>query len=265
MKILIAGTDARKNDASCRAQDAPKLYSIMDSKKSIRDWDDKHLLMVDSGAHTYNKETITPVGYAQRKKIPPIKQYIEDYLNFIKQYKDRKYIWVELDIYGHLGLVEVDKMEERVKKLGIAGRWMRVYHPVLDGGSLDVMRKWIDEGHDYIGIGNDSKDILDDIFNLTRDKIRLHGFAMTKLDLLHRYPFYSADSTTPLSTIIFGKYTRPIMNYADKDAIIKMKSVEAFQPDEERLFDSIAEAMKTQKYFTDLWKHRGVTWDDKLF
>lgn len=265
MKIFIAGTDARENDKSCRAQNAPKLYSIMDSRKSIREWNDKHLLMVDSGAHTYNKTTNTKVGYKVRAKVPEVKQYSIDYLNYIKANKHKKFIWVELDVYGHMSIEEIDKMYNKVMGFGISGRFIRVYHPSMDGGTLRELKKWISEGQDYIGIGNDSKDILDDIFNITQDKIRLHGFAMTKLDLLHKYPFYSADSTTPLSTIIFGKYTRPIMNYADKDAIIKMKSVEAFQPDEERLFDSIAEAMKTQQYFTQLWRERGVVWDDKLF
>jgi len=88
---------------------------------------------------------------------------------------------------------------------------------------------------------------------------------MTKLDLLHKYPFFSADSTTPLSTIIFGKYTRPVMNYYDKEEIIKMQSVWAFQDDPERLYYSVLEAMKTQKYFTDLWAERGVTWNELIF
>lgn len=265
MKIFIAGTDARKNDQSCRAQDAPKLYSIMDSKKSIRDWDDKHLLMVDSGAHTYNKTTNTKVGYKVRAKVPEVKQYALDYLKFVNMYKERKYIWVELDVYGHMSIEKIDDMYKQAMDMGLSGRYIRVYHPSMDGGSMDVLREWIEQGQDYIGIGNDSKDILNDIFMLTKDKVRLHGFAMTKLDLLHAYPFYSADSTTPLSTIIFGKYTRPIMNYYDKGEIIKMKSVWAYQPDEERLFNSIAEAMKTQQYFTDLWAERGIVWDDKLF
>ena len=265
MKIFIAGTDARNNDASCRAQDAAKLYSIMDSRKSIKEWDDKHLLMVDSGAHTYNKETITPVGYKQRAKIPPIDMYARDYLKFINIHKKKKYIWVELDIYGHLGLDAVDDFERQVLQMGIHGRYLRVYHPVLDGGNLDVLKHWIEQGHDYIGIGNDSKEYLDDIFDITRDKVKIHGFAMTKLDLLDRYPFYSADSTTPLSTIIFGKYTKPIMNYYNKEEIIDMKSVWAFQPDEERLFNSIREVKLTEKYFTELWARRGVVWNDKLF
>jgi hypothetical protein len=265
MKIFIAGTDARDNDAICRLLNAPKLYSIMDSKKSIRDWDDNHLLMVDSGAHTYNKTTNTKVGYKVRSKVPPVKQYCLDYLKFIELYKDRKYVWVELDIYGHLPIPEIDDMYKRVMDMGIAGKFIRVYHPSMDGGSMENLHKWIEEGQEYIGIGNDSTHMLDEIFSVTKNKVKLHGFAMTKLDLLHRYPFWSADSTTPLSTIIFGKYTRPVMNYYDKDEIIKMKSVWAFQEDPERLHWSILEAMKTQKYFTDLWAERGVIWDELKF
>ena len=265
MKIFIAGTDARNNDKICKDLQAPKLYSIMDSKKSILEWDDSLLLMVDSGAHTYNKTTNTKVGYTVRSKVPEVRQYARDYINFVKANKHRKFIWVELDVYGHLSIQKVDDMYKEVMDSGIEGKFIRVYHPSMDGGSMDCLRQWIEEGHEYIGIGNDSKELLDDIFYLTKDKIKLHGFAMTKLDLLHKYPFFSADSTTPLSTIIFGKYTRPIMNYYDKDTIIEMGSVWAFQPDEERLYYSIREAMKTQEYFTNLWKERGVLWDELKF
>ena len=265
MKIFIAGTDARDNDRICRELKAPKLYSIMDSKKSIREWDDSLLLMVDSGAHTYNKTTNTKVGYTVRAKVPEVKQYALDYLKFIKLNKHKKFIWVELDVYGHMPISKVDDMYNKVMDMGIEGKYIRVYHPSMDGGSLDNLRKWIEEGHEYIGIGNDSKEILNDIFLLTKDKVKLHGFAMTKLDLLHKYPFFSADSTTPLSTIIFGKYTRPVMNYYDKEEIIKMQSVWAFQDDPERLYYSVLEAMKTQKYFTDLWAERGVTWNELIF
>src|SRR5210317_1883532 len=99
MKILIAGTDARDNDRICRELKAPKLYSIMDSKKSIREWDDDLLLMVDSGAHTYNKTTNTKVGYTVRSKVPEVKQYAKDYIKFIRDNKHRKFVWVELDVY----------------------------------------------------------------------------------------------------------------------------------------------------------------------
>ena len=262
MKIIIAGSNTRNVEFQVKKYGGTKLYSILNEKKQIQEWDDDFFLMVDSGAHSWNKETITKIGMKRTSKLKPAAEFMRYYFNFIKKHAHRKLIFVEFDVYGHLPVEQIDKMYEEVMALNPVARFIRVYHPILDGGSLDVLRKWIDEGQEYIGIGNDSTPILDDIFALTRDKVKLHGFAMTKLGLMEKYPFFSVDSTSPLSTVIFGRYTRPIMSFNERDDIAAMKSIECFHLDHERIERAVIETLRTEKYATELWAKKGVIWED---
>lgn len=259
---MIAGSNTRNVVDQCKKYGLPKLYSFLNEKTLIADWDDSHFLMVDSGAHSWNKETITVTGMKKKAKIKPAKEFIETYFEFIKQHCHKKLVFVEFDVYGHLPVEQIDEFYKEVMALNPISKFIRVYHPMLDQGTLSTLKKWIDEGQEYIGIGNDSTEFLGKIFNLTRDKVRLHGFAMTKNDIMEAYPFFSCDSTSPLATVIFGSYSKPIMSKIFKDDVFEAKSVLCYQNDWERLEDAVIEAAKTQDYITELWKLKGVIWKD---
>ena len=76
--------------------------------------------------------------------------------------------------------------------------------------------RMIDEGYDYIGISPDNgkhlahkKDWLDKVFaEITDDSgkpiIKTHGFAVTAVDFLYDYPFYSCDSMSWVIVAAFG-------------------------------------------------------------
>lgn len=262
MKILVAGSNTRGAEDSCKKHGLDKLYSFYNERKEITNWDDDYFLMVDSGAHTWNKNDITKVGMKGKKKLTPASEFINTYFEYIKQHCHKKLVFVEFDVYGQLSKKVVDDFYQAVLDMNPVAKFIRVYHPILDGGSLKVLQEWVDEGHEYICIANDSLDYLDGIFNITRDKCRLHGLAMTKTTLIEKYPFYSVDSTSPLSTVIFGRYTRPVMSFNEKSDIAKMKSIECFHDDYERLENAVIETKKTQDYVTDLWKKKGIIWQD---
>lgn len=265
MKVIVAGSDTRNCENIVVREKMCKLYSMLNERKMIEKYNDENFLMVDSGAHSWNKEGITPIGMKRSSKLKPAEDFIEFYFEFIKEHKNKKFVWVEFDVYGHLPVEQIDEFYNRVKALKIKGYFMRVYHPMLDGGSLEVLKKWIATGDEYIGIGNDSTPYLDDIFLLTKDKVKLHGFAMTKVGLMEKYPFFSVDSTSPLSTVIFGRYTRPIMAFNEREDIYKAKSIECFHDDWERLENAILETKKTQEYITELWLKKGIKWEDLKF
>jgi len=269
MKIAIAGSDTRGAELAVKKHGLPKLYSILGQRKNIEEYDDDHLLIIDSGAHSWNKEAMHNVGMKRKNKIQPAEEFIEVYNSFVRKNVEKKCVFVEFDVYGHLPKKQIDKMAKKIKKINLAGKFMRVYHPIIDSdlglAPLTTLRQWIDEGETYIGIGNDSKQHLDDIFALTRDEIRIHGFAMTKLKTMERYPFFSVDSTSPLSTVIFGRYTKPVMNFRERSDIVITKSIEAYHDDWERLENAIIETKKTQDYITNLWKKKGVIWTDLKF
>lgn len=262
MKIIVAGSNTRNAELHVKETGLMKLYSMLNERKLIDNWDDNFALMVDSGAHSWNKETITPTGMKRHSKLKPAEDFKKFYLDYIEKNKDKKVVFVEFDVYGNLGFEEINDMYNSVIQMGGISKYMRVYHPVLDGGDLSVLKKWIDQGHEYIGVGNDSTNYLRQIFNLTKDKVKIHGFAMTKLPLMEKYPFFSVDSTSPLSTVIFGRYTKPIMNFDERKDIIERKSIKCFHEDEERLLNAIRETKRTQDYITELWLKRGVIWPE---
>jgi hypothetical protein len=262
MKIIVAGSNASNSSEVCRELGLYKLHSILNEKRDIENWDDSHFLMVDSGAHSWNKKDLAHVGMASKKKLPDAKEFLYTYIQFIKKHKDKKMVFVEFDVYNTLPYKYITDKYNEIMDIGGNFKLIRVYHEMLDGGSLDILRKWIDEGQDYIGVGADCAPIFDKIFSITKDKIKLHGFAMTKLPYIEKYPFWSVDSTSPLTTVIFGRYTTPIMNFKGREDVARQKSIECYHEDDERLRNALIETKMTQDYIDELWKKRGIEWKD---
>lgn len=263
---MVAGSDTRGSEEYCYKYDVPKLYSMLNEPKQIDNWDDDYFLMVDSGAHSWNKAAMTPIGMKRKSKLKPAGEFIDYYFEYIKANRHRKLVFVEFDVYYDLPKKQIDDMYDAVQSLdGLVAKFCRVYHPALDNATFKVLQKWVDEGHEYILIANDSLPYLDEIFAITRDKVKVHGLAMTKTTLIEKYPFFSVDSTSPLSTVIFGRYSRPIMAFNERDDIYKAKSIECFDDDWERLEKAIIETKTTQEYITALWRKKGVEWPDLKF
>jgi hypothetical protein len=263
MKIIVAGSNTRDCEKKCIEYGVPKLYSILNEKKQIEEWNDELFLMVDSGAHSWNKKH-DHFGMASKGKLKPAEEFIEDYFKFIQLHKDKKVVWVEFDVYNDLPKSVIDDFYKRVMDLGIAGKFIRVYHHYIDPrkGDYSTLEKWVDEGQDYIGLGADNIENFDDIFSITKDVIKTHGFALTRLPVIEKYPFFSVDSTSPLSTVIFGRYTRPIMGFNERADVFKAKSIECYDDDWQRLEKAIIETKKTEEYITELWKQKGIIWAD---
>jgi hypothetical protein len=263
MRILAAGAASFNYRQHCRDYDCGKLYSALSERKHIMEWPTDKFLMVDSGAHSWNALTLTGVSKAQaRKKLPDARTFYLDYAKFISENKHKPFVFVELDCYGIFGLDYADKMYKEIMSINGNFQLIRVYHPILDGGNLSILKKWIDEGQDYIGLGNDSTYLLDKIFALTKDKIKYHGFAMTKDELIIKYPFYSCDSTTVLSAVKFGSMYCYRLWQLSKEWMVKYKMVEATFDDETRIKLGVKAMKDSEIFYTKLWEKRGITWKD---
>lgn len=268
MKIIAAGGSNSTNlyEDHVKEFGLIKLYSMLNERTLIDRWDDNYPLVVDSGAHTWNKHSITKVGMKGKSKLKPARDFYKFYEEYITKNKHKKFVFIELDTYGDLSKEEIDDYYYRISSMeDMTAKFVRVYHPVLDGGNLDTIRKWMDEGQDYIFIANDSLHLLDDIFYLTQDKIKVHGLAMTKPKLMQKYPFFSVDSTSPLATVIFGRYSRPIMSMDERKDIIDRSSIKCFDDDYNRLRKAVIEVKETEDLMTDLWTKKGVTWPELKF
>lgn len=216
--------------------------------------------LIDSGAFSYNlmgMNKIFPLN------IKPIEKYAEDYHAAIENCERKDFLFVELDACFHFTEKQLTNIANRFRE---RRHYLRVYHPMADGGTLEIVRKWIDEGWTYIAVANDGLDYLDALFSITRDKIKVHGFAMTKTKILDRYPFYSVDSTTPLSTVRYGHRVLKSRGLhsngflVTKHDAIEMRLANVLNNNETRIRTALQEFKKLEQYYTELWKARGITW-----
>lgn len=268
MHLVAAGAGKLSNGTSyselCSQYKIRKLLSHYSELKHIEDYICEHSLMVDSGGHVYNKASgLNVVGFGSHKAPRPAREEAKRYLRFLEKYKDKKWVMVEPDYYGQLPTDYIDGFYKDVMAMNPSFEYIRVYHPGIkeDGGKMNVLRKWIDEGQNYIGISKSAENLYSEIFNITKDKVRLHGFALTGKTILEKYPFYSADSTTAL--VIPIKYKSiPIGDgkMLSKPKAIKDKDIRylMYLDDDKRIIKSIQEFKKQEIHYTKLWEKRGV-------
>jgi len=251
--------------AFCARHRIGKLYSFNGpgERKIINRWAGRIKLMVDSGAHSWNKIHTVKVGATKsRPWLTPVRKYIPEYIEFIREHKDRKHLtFVELDVYRFLPKEEIDQMWRDV--MAIPDRqfeYIRVYHPVMDNGTLEVLDEWIAEGHTYVGIGRDSQPIFHKIFAKTRDKVRVHGFAVLGRKILETYPFYSADSTTPVTPAMYALHIDRNFKLRSKVNLRENKRMEALLDTKYTTFKAFLAMKYMQDELTLLWENRGVKW-----
>lgn len=263
MRILAAGAASVSYRQYCINYDCGKLYSALSERKHIKEWPEDRFLMVDSGAHSWNAQTLTHVSKHQaRKKLPDAKDYYKNYGLFVDENKNKPFVFVELDCYGVFDLNYATGMYKDINSIKGKHQFIRVYHPILDGGDLSILKKWVDEGQEYIGLGNDSTYLLDKIFSLTKDKVKYHGFAMTKDELIVKYPFYSCDSTTVLSAVKFGSMYCYRLWQLSKEIMVKERKREATYADDDRVKHGVKAMKDSEIFYTKLWEKRGITWKD---
>lgn len=261
MKIFVAGIGSTKNvPLLCKKHGLNKLYSFMSEKNLIRKYDYDVPLMVDSGAHVYNKVDVKVVGMKRSMALPPIEKHLEDYMSFMFQ-NNPNFHYVELDVYTRLTMDMLDRCEAQARAVG--RKYIRVYHKHMDNGSLEILKTWIDRGNTYIGLGNDCLPIFNKIFKLTRDKIKYHGFALLRKDVLEQYPFYSVDATSPIMSYLFGSaYSKKSMKLIPKGKLIEDRSLHVIEGNQSRADKSFEAVASLQEYLTKLWEKRGVVWND---
>jgi len=151
-------------------------------------------LFLDSGAFS---------AWSQQKTID-----IDEYIQFIKDNEDAIDVYANLDSIGDPVKTWDNQMYMESKGL----HPLPVYHYRED---IKWLLRMLKKGYDYIALGgmvpisNDQLiRWLDDLYSkyLTDPKgiphIKVHGFGLTSLELMLRYPWYSVDST---SWVITGR------------------------------------------------------------
>lgn len=178
-------------------------------------------IFLDSGAHSIYelkvKKANKGFGYYESDEFW---EYVDNYVSFIKKNKGIIDVYVSVDVIFDPELSwKVQQTIEDVYKLTP----MPVFHYKED-------RKWLKkyaDRYEYIGIGGMGQDVhkqsfpkyhADAAFTILCGNKRsapankVHGFAVTSIDWIKRYPWFSVDSATPRIQAGYGiLFTPPIV------------------------------------------------------
>jgi len=216
---------------------------------------------------------------------------LQDYIDFLHKHGSKFCAYVTLDIPMQ-GIVSQEYIDysirvtdENTKALEEAGltpvpvyqrRWNR----------LDILEDYL-EKYEYVFLGGSSSgnaisrkqmfEYLDIVFKInSKYKRKFHGLGQTADEVLKTYPWYSVDSTSWLNGTKTGSvYAQDMMKYKGYDIDFSSFKTKLFPPDfydhfpekgklnyNNRLIYSIDFYTKYEQILTDLWKIRGVEWND---
>lgn len=145
-----------------------------------------------------------------------VKVDLRQYANFILGTQDIIHVASNLDVIGEGHERESYERQKLLEQyLGEMKNQVKPVHHVRDAD--DWLQRYIDEGYDYIFLGGmvpESTPVLlhwlDHVWHryLTNAdgtaKLKVHGFGLTTIPLMFRYPWYSVDSTRWVMVSRFG-------------------------------------------------------------
>jgi hypothetical protein len=216
----------------------------MAKKKSI-------LLFLDSGAFSaFKKDAVID---------------IYEYIDFIKDHINEIDVYANLDVIGNAE--DTWRNQMIMEKEGLDP--LPVYHSMFE--PISWLRKYIDAGYKYIGMGGIAGtgfktealvQVLDKCFEMICDTpdrkpcVKIHGFGMTSLSMMVRYPWYSVDSTSWVQTGRFGSVYVPRKKngkfvYDDNTWKISVSNQSNSQQDAGQHFNTLTNMEKKiiQEYF----------------
>jgi len=253
----------------CAEHGVAKLFTIFNEMDDLLNYNHHYKLIADSGGHVFNKGKggINNLGHTRKAAIPDKYEYMKYYMECVYKLRNKECVIFELDIYGHLPIDSIDGMYRDLNSIpNKKFKLVRCFHPLgIDGDfSLRTLKKWIDQGQDYIAISSSSDTCFHEIFKITRDQIKLHGLAQTGYSVLTKFPFYSADSTnalvTPLST---GTIDIGMGKRISISRCLQERSLDYLlhKDQKARLEYSIKMFKRAEEFYTRLWEERGIVWE----
>jgi len=288
MLIYLAGVQNHK-EVETKSMIENAFYSYYYMRK---DKDDKKIkgakkyhkvVFVDSGAHTFfsEDEVVGAAGVHQKKTKTEEshQEYFDKYVVWLKRNYEQYDYFAELDIGDIIGQEKVNQWREALKKEKLYSKCVTVYHPNCMSWK-DYIDMLEDSESKYIALEGDRNDrkrlpYLKLIKECYKKNIRVHGFAMTKDSVMNKLPFYSVDSTSWMSGVMYGVIPffnkRRISNVPVKNIIDAAKSGCRFNVNflhykdktKQKLYrlrQGITAYQKAQKYYTKLWQKRGINW-----
>jgi len=143
-------------------------------------------------------------------------KFLDSYIEWVYKYKDQLYVYVNLDV-----IFNPEKTYDNQKYMESCGlKPLPVFH---FGEDIKWLKLYMDT-HDYIGIGGLGQDITkskfikymgDPVFDTlsgSKERIKTHGFAVTSIELMNMYDWYSCDSTSWVKHAAYGTALVPVFD-----------------------------------------------------
>jgi len=209
MRLFMSGGENTKHAEKMIGGGATNIlcsYYYLKRKKGTSPWIFDNIpkggrILIDSGAHTIKQGDISEgdqkIFYGK---------YVEEYLNWAHKNQDKIFAIVELDIEESTSLELVEWLQKTYfypfEKLHPNILVCYVWHePRGFKGWTEMCKK-----HRYVGLGGNLplSRYRAMITTATKYKALVHGFAMTKPDVMVKANFYSVDSTRWLTGEQYG-------------------------------------------------------------
>jgi hypothetical protein len=195
---------------------------------------------------------------------------LNKYIRFLREYEKHLFSYVVLDVLpsgqesartveaNERGAELSDINQQRMKDAGLSP--IPVFH---QGESFKWLERMLKNGEGYIGVSS-RKDLthrqvipwLDDVWSILADNkgrpiVKTHGFGITAMPMLLRYPWFTVDSTTWALSAGFGLIYCPVQgpdgrpNYLDHPYRIVTSGMSQEQPGQQnRQFDRMGPAVQ---------------------
>lgn len=171
-------------------------------KGKIQDHDKKYSWFIDEASDTGFSE-----GFLD---------YLDTYGKFVQENEDA------LEIYANVDVIFSPELTWQSQQY-LEQEWGISPIPVIHYGTpLHWLEKYLEADYEYIALGGIGQEISHSVYRAWADRafdlicaqpsrkplVKVHGFALTSVPLMRRYPWYSVDST---SWISFGAYGQIIV------------------------------------------------------
>lgn len=213
MKVFLSAVDSaddKKQGIGSVLQEKPLLWNLMsyyylrsDEPWSCKIRDCSRLVMIDSGAHSFQKG----------KKVEWDK-YTEEYADFIKRFDRSNVIgYFEMDVDNIIGYEKVLTLRELLKqRSGHPDKIIPVWHK---NRGIPEFKKMCEEhaGQVVAITGFKNEDIRDEQYPLFvkeawKHGCKIHCLGMTRKEILDKVPFDYVDSSSWAQGAIFGRVGR---------------------------------------------------------
>lgn len=183
---------------------------------------------------------------------------IPQYVEFIKRHERDLTVYAALDVIGDWQATAINLKE--MESCGVKPL------PTIHYGTPERICRAYLESYPYIALGGlvpfakqKAKLIawLDYFFKLAKEywPVKLHAFGMSGRDILLRYPFYSADST---SWCAICRFPASVAVKDDRVLHYKLRTESHLV----RCREDIEFFIRLEREVTDAWAKRGIVWYD---